>query len=151
LVAAGELLAEDRGAVQRLVDVTDQVEQPGRVDGLVLVGPRPDRVRRDRQLGDDVRLAGGWLVVGRPDGRPGRDDRVVDVMPRRVVVVAVAADPVGPGGGPQEDPLVLGEPLGPAGGEVLVVVRVLLEDGDDRALALSLANETAWEKPVGRP
>jgi hypothetical protein len=51
-----------------------------------------------------------------------------------MVVVPLAADPIGPGRSPHERPLVLGETVRPAVGEVLGVVRVLFQDGADLGL-----------------
>ena len=58
---------------------------------------------------------------------------VVDVVPGRVVIfgAVVAAYPVAPGSRAQEHPFVFGEPLRPLGGQELLVVRLLAQNGHD--------------------
>ena len=71
LVAVRELLPENGGAVQGLVDVADQVQEPRQVDRLLLVGPRADLVHADRELVDDVLLLGRRLMIRALTDEPG--------------------------------------------------------------------------------
>jgi hypothetical protein len=60
-------------------------------------------------------LPGGRLVIGGLERRAGFDDRVVDVVLRRMAEVTSAAHPISSAGCSHIGPLVLGEAVAAAG------------------------------------
>jgi hypothetical protein len=120
---------------QRLMDVPQQVEQPGSrhrsfrliptIDSFLLLSLDP--------------VHGVFLLQGRWSHRAARgNEGEVDEMPIRhtELLLMVVPDPVRPGGRPQEDPFIFRKVIGPVGPQKFIEVRVRLEDGEDPELVV---------------
>jgi hypothetical protein len=120
--------------MQRLVNVPDQVEKPGHVDGLFLIVPVLDLVQAPVHGPDGVFLAFGRLMFSRIDAAARKRDGVVDIVPRRMAVASSgpATNPIGPGAGLHKGPLIDREALRLLLGQISVVVWVFLQNGRNR-------------------
>ncbi len=111
-IAIGVFVAVESDAMERLVNVTDQVEKPGHRDRLLPVVSIGDFVHAPVHAPHGIFLAGWRLMLCGVGATIRKGHRVVVVVPRAVVefVGVVIADPIGPGSRAHEQPFVLALP-----------------------------------------
>ena len=135
MISLGKPLVEQAHAVQRLVNVADQVQNPAQINRPLLARRRAQLVDAQGERGDDV-LVARFVNFG-PLARAGGHERKIDIVPLGFAeLFVVVFDPIGPGRGAPHGPAVERNVVGLFRREEFLPVRVLLEDGEDRLALL---------------